>query len=298
MTPTATLTETPTELPTLTETPTETPTEAQTPGLADTAPVVPNIGALQGNLRAIYDAGVSQGNRAPVVSFVGDETSPGLNTLAAFTVPGSAVLDDSSAGLQPIMDWYTQAAANDLGIFNRSSAALRSGWQAEDLLNPANSDASVCSAGETPLQCEIRLSRPAVMIISVGYNDVLQGTDPAQFRASLQNIIQTATGSGVIPVLTTVQPRPDAPAEQMRAINDAIIETADANNVPVLNLWRALNAVPNSGLNADNVTLSVAPGGTGDLTAAAVSGYGANARAFYLLTLLDALRTNIYPDAP
>jgi hypothetical protein len=55
--------------------------------------------------------------------------------------------------------------------------------------------------------------------------------------------------------------------------------------------------MPNSGLNGDNASLSVAPSGGGDLTGAVVNSYGINALNAYILQTLNALRNNVFPDA-
>ena len=49
------------------------------------------------------------------------------------------------------------------------------------------------TAGETPLSCEFRVTQPAAILISVGANDVLSGTDINAFRASLTQAIEAVT---------------------------------------------------------------------------------------------------------
>jgi hypothetical protein len=108
--------------------------------------------------------------------------------------------------------------------------------------------------------------------------------------------------SGVIPVVSTIQPTPYNPAAG-DAVNTAIIETAQAvaqrNNttVPIYNLWRRYNDLPVGGISGDGVTPTVAPAGPGDLTPESVNSFGINARNHDILTILDLLRTRIYPDA-
>ena len=75
------------------------------------------------------------------------------------------------------------------------------------------------------------------------------------------------------------------------ALNDEIIAAGndvDAVNgarVPVVNVWRGLNALPNRGI--DGVNPSVGPQGAGFLTANPTG--GANARNYYTLKTLEAL---------
>jgi lysophospholipase L1-like esterase len=148
------------------------------------------------------------------------------------------------------------------------------------------------------LGCELRLTNASVVIISVGTNDVLQGTDPQQFRADLRTIIMVAQNHGAIPVFTTIAPRLDGKVtvEQTRAYNNIIIQVANNNAIPVINVWRILTQLPNSGLSGDQVTLSVAPNGPGDLTAEGIT-FGLNRRNTVTLRTLAALRATIFPKA-
>jgi hypothetical protein len=118
----------------------------------------------------------------------------------------------------------------------------------------------------------------------------------------MEQILQTVLSNGAIPIVLTVQPRPDN-AAQIAAINTALIEavrsieTAANTTIPIYNLWRALTELSNSGLNADNATLSVAPGGSGDVRDEAANSYGVNRRNRDILRILRDLRAQIFPDA-
>ena len=261
------------------------------PGLQESAPVLPDFGDddLRNTVNGIFGNGQSIGNRAGVFTVAGDETAQASNYLDPFNNPSDYALDDSTSGLQGAIDFFKATDLGGVTSFNAASLATGSGWKAGDLLNPDRADGSRCNPGETPLACEFRLAQPSVVIISVGLNDVTQGTDVNEFRSQIQQIVQAATSAGVIPVLTTIQPRPDN-ADRVREFNDAIIETADSANVPLYNLWRALNGLPNSGLNGDNASLSQAPGVPGDITGGAVAQGGVNLRNRDVLTLLDDLR--------
>ena len=86
-------------------------------------------------------------------------------------------------------------------------------------------------------------------------------------------------------------------ADQLRAYNEAIIEIASMNNLPLFNVYRALNELPSSGLEGNGATPSVSPSGAGDLSGSAVANYGVNALNQYALRTLSALRSAIFPDA-
>jgi PKD repeat protein len=255
------------------------------PGIVDETPIEPDIAALYGSLRGIYDSGAAAGIQASLFARAGDESLIQTGYLDVFATPGMYQLD-VHGGLQPVIDWYATG-----GSFTRPSLAANNGWRAQDLLNPAFADGTFCdlASGETPFACELRASGAAVVLISIGFNDIVMATDPEQFRLSLEQLVETASNRGVIPVLFTARPGLDA--AQTEAINTVIIETAEAYQLPVVNIWRALDAMPDPSLVAS-------PLGAGDLSDPQVTNYAINALNLYTLQVLSDLRTQIYPDAP
>jgi len=270
------------------------PTEARV-GIVNTTPIIPALDVeLVNRLRSIYDTGIARGHRASIFAIAGDDFAVQTGYLDPFATPGEYFLDDST--LQGIIDWYNLSDLGGTTSFNRTGVASSAGWAAADLVDPANIDPSLCVTGETPLTCELRLTQASVVVIIIGTNDALQGTDADSFRASIRQAILDAADMGVIPVLTTIPPRIDVSADAILALNEIIIDVAANNQVPVINLWRALSELPNSGLNADS-TLSVSPSGAGDLTGSSIATYGLNTVNYNILTALDLLRNTIFPDA-
>ncbi len=261
--------------------PVNVPAPAQSaPSIVETTPVLPDVNAnpLKNSLTGIYNNGANQGNHAGVFSVAGDDSAVGL--LTPFATAGSYQLDDSSSNLQAIIDWYNQVQSNGATSFNRASSAASGGWSVGDLLAP---DTGLCSDGSSRILCELKTNQPSVVIISVGNND-LNG-DPNNFKSQLQQVVQTVTDHGAIPVLLTIQPHAENPAGA-QAINQAIIELAGAYNVPVINLWAQYTSLGNS---------NQAPGGPGDLTAGATNANGINARNRLILSVLADIRDHIIP---
>jgi PKD repeat protein/ABC-type branched-subunit amino acid transport system substrate-binding protein len=310
-----TLTETPTEtvLPTLTETPTETATVAVEPTLTETPteegvpvtenplaaiPVIPNVSDFQQRLRTIYETGLSLGKRPGVFTIAGDSSVVQPGFLHPFVSPETYLLDEGSQSLQGIIDWYNLTPVDTGVSFNRTSVAANPGWTAQELVNPSNSDTALCEGGETPLACELRLTQASVVIISIGRNDALQGTNPNPFQNALQEAVDTAIAQGVIPILVTIQPINDAAVSaQVDALNQIIVTVANENQIPVINTWRHFTTMVDSGLSSDGFTPSIAPTGPGDLTVANITTYGLNAYNFDVLTTLSLLREVVFPDA-
>ncbi|MDX1994988.1 MAG: PKD domain-containing protein [bacterium] len=270
------------------------------PNPLEDVPVVPEFDDQQviDALRQVYDAGQSVGNRAGVLSVVGDTTvlTPGYGNI--FADPTQYVLEPDNTDLQAIIDFYNATDLNGQTSFNRIGLARNPNWTAASLLDPTQADPGQCQPGESPLACELRVNQPAVLLVSIGYNDVIVGTDLEQFRQSIRDLLQTALDANVIPVISTIPPRTDGlvTAEQTQAYNEVIVEVAEELEVPVFNLWRSFNELPESGLGFDLVSPSVAPTGPGDLSASATSTYGLNAANVNLLRLLDVIREAIFPE--
>ncbi len=266
------------------------------PGAVAYTDVQPNIGGLYGALRPVYDMGIGMGRLPYHFAYAGDSTILQGGVIDAFSL-GSAYDLSANADLQPIIDWFNiSTGPSDTPSFSHVSAALGGGYRASDLLNPANSGGS-CNPGETPIACEVRTSNASVILIAVGYNDVLNGTDPGSFSSDLSQIVQAAVSQGAVPVLFTVRPTADGGTLEQNtvAINNAILNTAAAYNVPVLNIWRALEPMADDGQSGGSFT--TAPGGAGNLSGDAIANYGVNALNLNILRVLGNLRTQLFPDA-
>lgn len=264
------------------------------PNILDETPALPDFSRnrLQNGINAIRSSANAQDKQLNVLTVAGDQTALDPAYLDPFNNTNQYLLDTGDP-LQSIIDWYNSTDLGGYTSFNRTSVATGSDWRAADLLDPARRDTNQCSDGETPLACEIRLMRPGVIIISVGMNDVTANTDPAAFRASLEQIVQIAADQGVIPVLTTIQPRPDN-VERTLEFNIIIAEVADQARIPLFYQNALLNSLPNSGLNGDNMTLSFG-NPPGDITRAAQQTYGMSSRNWGMLTLLYNLKQTFFP---
>ncbi|MEP7293431.1 MAG: SGNH/GDSL hydrolase family protein, partial [Chloroflexota bacterium] len=139
-----------------------------------------------------------------------------------------------------------------------------------------------------PLPCELHQTLPAVMFVSIGANDARNGTDAFTFQSILSQLVNTIAANGTIPVLLTIPD--DGSTPNTAVINETIIIVAQANDVPLLNVARALAQRPDASLNAS-------PTGAGDLSSTAISNYGINAVNFGLLRVLGDARNIVFPDA-
>ncbi len=210
--------------------------------------VIPTIqGAVYRHALKLVSAGKKLGNRLDVFSKIGDS----ITRSDYFLVPvgnGGLRLRDY-ASLHPTVDFYMKTPARTNNSFANLSLAAHAIWSTNEVLNPAQADHSVCLSGETPLDCELRMSRPAVALIMLGTNDVVSVT-PEKFRANLDQIALTTEQHGVIPVLSTLPNRLDQTVfmEKIPAYNVIIAQVAAAHADPLWNFWRATYTLKNSGL--------------------------------------------------
>lgn len=239
--------------------------------VADTSPtlplptpvVIPNVtptpplDSVTANVRRIFAVSQVMGNRPDVFSKVGDSITVSEN----FLIPigeGKYQLGENYAYLQGVIDYYsvTEARPGQGNSFRNFSLAARTGWAAFQALDPANAYPG-CAAGEEPLRCEYRLVKPSVALIMFGTNDIGYRT-LEEYRADLDRVIEVSLQMGVIPVLSTIPPRPNMLAK-VEAYNRVVMDVAAARELPVWDYYGAMVGLPNYGLTFDGVHPSSPP---------------------------------------
>jgi hypothetical protein len=222
------------------------PTATALPAPADSGigpanyPIVPVVSA---HARAIYQRGLTLGNKPRAFSKVGDCQNVTPFFLAPFDNPADYRLGSQYANLQA-------AITNFRGSFTRKSEAVRAGFNVASVLDPMWSDPKACSSKETPLECEFRIHRPSIVIINM--ETWWSGAPAADYEASLRKIVEFSINRGVVPILGTKADN----LEKDGSINAAMVRVAQAYDVPVWNFWLAAQPLPNHGLLADGFHLS------------------------------------------
>jgi GDSL-like Lipase/Acylhydrolase family len=280
------------------------------------APVIPKLeGHTRANVLATLARGGRLGNRPDVFAKVGDS----LTQSATFAQPLGCGRWTAGAhrGLTRTVRRYaerrlpgTSSYCRPVNSFSRNSAAALARQTSYWPLQRGASPDPSCRAAETPLACEIRRTRPAFALILLGSNDVALalalGRDPLPgFIANMRRMVRRSRALGVVPVLTTIPPQSRDEAENsVERLNAALHRLAARRGVALLNLWRVLAPLPNAGLAADGLHLSVygGPGCVGpcdpntcapacepaNFTTAGL-GYGADARNLVTAVLLRRL---------
>ena len=252
---------TPTLLPTLTPLPsatsaviavaqiaaTEPPaaTVPPTPALAPPQPIAVNGVPFESivvmppevvaHVREIFATGQALGRNSHAYAKIGDSTTENPYFLARFD-EGPYNLG-GYAHLQPVIDQFR-------GSHGRDSIAVRIGlhsWTAND---PAWAEPGLCLPNETPVQCELRLHNPSIVLIRLGTNDAGVGL---MFEANIRTIVDTALAAGVIPVIGTKGDRHEGSNEN----NDILRRIAAEYRIPLWDYDRVADTLPGRGLDQD-----------------------------------------------
>jgi hypothetical protein len=209
-----------------------------------------------GRAHDIFTMGQIYGMDAARVSKIGDCITDSQDFLTPFG-SGQYNLGNYSQ-LEGVIDHFSSSLSAD-------SLASYDGLVTNAVLDPLFANPNVCLPGESPLRCEYRTRQSSVAIIMFGAQDLLF-TSPENFDRNLRHIVFETIQVGVIPVLSTF-PNNIAMWDQSIQYNQIVVQIALDYNIPLLNLWRALEQAPNHGLNDDGRHLSHPITTSGDLTA-------------------------------
>lgn len=195
-----------------------------------TLPVVPQV---TDTAREIYKHGQELGRDPTHFSKVGDcQTNTGFY-LVDFDNEGAYSLGEYSY-LQDTIDYYQ-------GSFSRTSLAMRDGYNVAAILTPLRADPKQCEKNENPIACEFRLHNPSVAIISLETNFSDRPAD--DYGRYMRQIIEYSIEQGVVPILATKGDN----LEGDHSINAEIAKIAVEYDIPLWNLWAALQPLPNQG---------------------------------------------------
>ena len=258
------------------ETPTESPPESY-----------PYVSGLTDHLREIYQLGQSLGNGANVFSKVGDSITVNSGFLNVFGTRHYALHEYGY--LQGVIEHYESGWARTHNPFANVSLAAGVGWTSLHMVQSDLADAELCGVDESPLECEYRHVRPSLAIIMLGTNDV--PSMPSEiFESSMRQIIEISLEQGIIPLVSTIPPMHRSGMEaRVAAFNAMLADLAEEYQVPLVDYWSSLLALPNQGIGSDGVHPTNAPGqDDGNLSAANLE-YGIPVRNLTTLQALDAI---------
>lgn len=230
-----------------------------------------------GQAAAIAARGRALGVDPGALSKVGDCLTDNPHFLSPFAQQAA------NFGAYPNLGAVVEVFRESLGA---TSHAALDGLVTSAVLDPTFANPFVCQPGETPLRCEYRIRRPSVAIIMFGAQDLLF-TPADVFNRNLRQIVHETIAAGAIPLLSTF---PGHTGQWERAIqyNQIVVRVALDYRVPLINLWRALEPLPNHGLTEDGRHLTPPLTHGADLTPANLQ-RGLPLRNLITLQVLDAL---------
>jgi len=196
-------------------------------------PVVPTVSA---RAREIYAAGKAMGNDPTHFSKVGDCQNITEAFMGIYDLPGRYSLPIGQEALQTTIDEFR-------GSFGREGMAVKGGFNVASVLSPMWADPDYCQVGETPLECELRLHRPAFVFISMEV--WFEGRTPAVYEGYLRQIVEYTISQGAVPILATKADN----VEGDHSINRATAQVAYDYDVPLWNFWRAVQPLPDQGID-------------------------------------------------
>jgi len=224
------------------------PTKASTTPRATSAALdAPKVEiTVSAKAREIYQNGLKLGNNAKAFSKVGDCMSTTPFFLVPFDNSKQYRLPQNLASLQETVD-------NFGGSFSRSSVAAKDGFSAASLLNPRWADPNACGRTEGPLDCELRLNKPSLVIVSLGTNGIwLTGESFEEYTRELLNVMITR---GILPILSTKADNVEGDGR----FNAIMVKLAKEYELPLWDYWTIAQALPKSGITDGQYHMEWAP---------------------------------------
>ena len=191
-------------------------------------PVIPQVPE---NARTIYHRGLAMGTNPHAFSILGDCQSLAATFMGAYDTD-PAIVADLPPELQAAVDHFS-------GSFNRRSPTVKGGTTAGAILWSAwHGNLYSCRASESPLECELRLHNPSIMIINLGTH--YESRNLYYLRKILDQLIER----GILPILSTKADN----REWDEHLNHEMALLAVEYNIPLWNFHAAVSDLPNNGV--------------------------------------------------
>ncbi len=212
---------------------------------------VPIVGHATGTARSLFLKGRDMGRNPNVLAKVGDCSTDHWYFLKQLSW-GQYDLGEYS-NLQGVVDQFSESFAYD-------SYASHNGYNVNSVMDPDWADPAVCQPDESPLDCEYRVHNPGVAVIMFGTSDLLS-MSAYEFDFYLRDIVRITEEQGIVPILSTFPGNLNFPNHTV-LYNQIVVRIAMDNDLPLINLWLALETLPNHGLESDGFHLDLPPGDT------------------------------------
>jgi hypothetical protein len=196
-------------------------------------PILPIVSQ---EMKDVYRAGLENGNDLHAFSILGDCQSEPEVFLGPFDSDPIAMVDLSYS--------FRETVRNFAGSFDRYSPTVKDGATTGALLwgEWNDNEEGLCEPGETPLDCELRVHRPSIVLVHIGTH-----WETRNYRY-LNMIVEKIIASGAVPVLTLKADN----RELDERVNQDVAALAIELGLPVWNFWAVMNDQPNDGLLSDS----------------------------------------------
>lgn len=250
------------------------------------------------------------GGRAAVFSKVGDSVSFGgiKGPFLGCFDPASGARPDvgGRAELAKAVDYFRSVPASGSATsFGRDSLAVEVGRNA----------AWAGEGSPSPVEREVEVARPSVAVVMFGSNDVLcYGCGLADWEmasiyfGNMRRVVDLLLTKGVVPILSSMPPRTDDPANLRRVplFANAVRALAQGRLVPFVDYEREMERLPGLGLSADGIHPSFCSSGVATacrLDEGSCGGrrfleYGYNLRNLVTLEALSRVRAVLEGEVP
>jgi hypothetical protein len=150
-------------------------------------------------------------------------------------------------GKYPIPEGYEDTVKWFSVSMESESITAANGLGINSVLNPIFGRAAgytQCGRNETPLDCELRTQRPAIVLVAMGTNWKPNGE--ISFEKHLRIVVESILDTGALPILSTKADN----IEGDWKLNQAIAQVAYDYDLPLVNVWRSVQDLPNHGLQS------------------------------------------------
>jgi hypothetical protein len=185
--------------------------------------------------------------------------------------------------LQGVIDHFGESLAYN-------SEAASNGYNVNSVMNPVYANPAVCEPGESALDCEYRIHNPSVAVIMFGTSDLLV-MSAYEFDFYLREIVRLTIEQDIVPILSTF-PSNVGFWNHTVLYNQIVVKIALDNDIPLINLWAALEELPNHGVEDDGFHLDTPPNDNSCYLTADYLDNGYNVRNLVTLQTLDAVWKN------
>jgi hypothetical protein len=198
-----------------------------------TWPVVPEVTAAA---REIYRQGIAMDNDPHAFSKVGDCQNVKQSFLGFFDHPDQYAFMSGITEMQDTIDHFK-------GHFDRDGEATKYGFNAAAVLSPFWTDPDVCLPDETPLECELRITRPTFVLISLEF--WFEGRTSDVYERYMRQIIEYTISQGAVPILATKADN----IELDHSLNLTTAKLAYEYDLPLWNWWAAAQELSDAGMD-------------------------------------------------